>query len=166
MSVSSRSHFSFQSSYIISFSFFYKFNSFYLLQSLGLIRISFTSFTNSIAFLSLVSALPYNTYNLVFGSTIDIVYIPGTPYIYKAGLCMNQSLYNGVNSCNSYTCQSVNCSSCSMSSGICSICKAGFTRDEGYQCSNSTLIQNTTNQNSTSNSTNSSNTTISQNSTN
>lgn len=88
-----------------SFSFFFKFNTYYLLQSYGLIELSFAANLNKVSFVSVVSPLPYNTYYLVFGTNIDVVYIPRTPYVYKVGKCLNQSIYDGTSTCVEYTCQ-------------------------------------------------------------
>ena len=74
-----------------AFSFFNKFNSFYILQSYGLLSVTYSSGINTLSFVNVVSTLPYNTYRLVFGKNLDILYVPNTPFIYKAGKCMNQT---------------------------------------------------------------------------
>ena len=119
-----------------------------------------------ILFVSVVSSLPKNSYYLGFGTTIDALYIPNFPYIYKAGKCFNQTIFNGKSSCNSYVCKNLNCLSCSMSSGVCSICKPSFVRDDLYQCVNSTIYQNQTSQQNSTNATNSTNSLNSTNSSN
>lgn len=141
------------------FSFFYKFSTYYLLQSYGLVQVSYSSSLNKISFVRVVSSLPYNTYYIGFGTTIDALYIPNFPYIYKAGKCFNQTIFDGTSSCTSYLCKNLNCLSCSMSSAVCSICKQGFIRDDLYLCVNSTIYQNQTSQQNTTNSTNSTNST-------
>ena len=53
-----------------------------------------------------------------------------------------------MSSCMSYSCTNIDCFSCSLTSTVCSICNSGFTRDDLYQCSNSTSNINSTNANS------------------
>lgn len=115
-----------------------------MLQSYGLVKVSFTSVNNSINFVSIQSSLPYNTYVLRFGDKFDVLYVPNTPYIYKVGKCLNHTLLDSTGQCVEYTCSTLNCLFCYISATVCSVCKSGFTRNDLYQCVSNNISQNTT----------------------
>lgn len=72
------------------FNFFYIHGGYYVLQSTGILELLYDP-TSIDLYLSYSSAtLAYNTYRLQLGTPINAFYIPGFPYVYKAGLCPGQ----------------------------------------------------------------------------
>lgn len=109
-----------------TFNFFFIFNAFYILQSTGLVRLSFNSSTNAMTLNTLVTQLPYNTYRLNFETSMDPFFIPGRPYLYKGGICVDSNSKEEENSCISYNCTVANCSSCPIFPTTCSSCVSGM----------------------------------------
>ena len=109
-----------------TFNFFYINSTYYILQSTGLVKLTYNSISNSMGMSFVTSQLPYNTYALNFGSAFDPFYIPGMPYLYKASSCSGNSQMVG-SVCVNYSCSVVNCLSCPINSALCSTCNGGFS---------------------------------------
>lgn len=108
-----------------TYSFFYVYGAYYMLQSTGIYTLSYNSAGNILSYLSKVTSLPENFYSFLWGSYIDAFYVHGQPYVYKAGICQGQSFMNGT-SCVNYSCSVDNCSSCNISPTFCSVCNSGY----------------------------------------
>lgn len=133
--------------------FFYVFNTYYVLFTNGLITLSIDEVSGAFLFSTLVNTLPNNLYQLTFGVSLDILFVPGTPYIYKAK-CLNQTAYSaGI--CVSYSCAVANCGFCPLTANTCETCANGFTRTDNYTCIGSTANITATNSSLTTNNTSS-----------
>lgn len=108
-----------------TFSFFYIYNTYYVLQSTGLCRLTYDSSARTLSLSIVVTSLPYNTYGINFGSIINPFYTPNLPFLYRAGPCSGNSLYSG-GSCNSYSCSIQNCQSCGVVQTYCDNCSYGY----------------------------------------
>lgn len=64
--------------------FFYFINTYYILYTNGLLELSIDAANCVLISTTLVSKLPTNSYQLAFGTNIDILLVPGTSNIYKA----------------------------------------------------------------------------------
>lgn len=119
-----------------TFRFLYIQNSFFLLQSKGLIKLDYDNSTLNLSLNSMVQILPYNTYKLLFNYYFpnnNVFYIPNLPYIYKAGECLGQSKLVNM-SCIEYNCSVGNCSYCPISPFVCSICINSFVLNSKFSC--------------------------------
>lgn len=138
--------------------FFYVFNTYYLLFTKGLITLTIDDFSGLFLSSTLVSSLPSDAYQLVFGTSLDILFVPSTPYIYKAK-CLNQTSFS-TGTCVSYNCSVPNCALCPLTANTCGTCASGFTRTDTFTCvdltANITVSNGTVQSNSSANATNSS----------
>ena len=90
-------------------SLIYDDSSYYVLYSSGLAQIQFNSFIIlSYSGSTSVAVLPNNSYDYVLGSSLNVLYVPYTPLIYK-GVCEGQSSSNTLGGCSSYNCMDSNC---------------------------------------------------------
>ena len=95
----------------------------YLLQSSGLSLINITS--SSISLVNVTVTLPNKTYGLVLGSYMNLFFIVGGPYFYRAGSCTGQSIWNWtINNCSSFSCSDSKCLSCPVNTSTCGVCSA------------------------------------------
>lgn len=112
--------------------FFYIFNTYYILYTRGLIKATIDEINGIFLYTTLVNTLPINPYQLTFGVNLDTLFIPGTPYLYKAK-CLNQTAYSA-GTCTNYYCSVVNCDICPLTANTCQACSAGFTRTDSFTC--------------------------------
>ena len=112
--------------------FFYFSNSYYILFTKGLIRATIDEVNGVFLSTSFTDILPYNLYQLTFGISLDILFIPGTPYIYKAR-CINQTVYSS-GTCVSYTCTVPDCDVCPLTASTCESCANGLTKNDYFTC--------------------------------
>jgi hypothetical protein len=126
--------------------FYYNNSAYYILYSSGLVSVTLNA--SSAQFIGSVAmvALPNNTYRLVFGTVLNVVYIQLTPYIYKAD-CPIQTYASGLGSCTSYACTVPNCASCWLTVDTCGVCASGYIRNNNLTCT----FQNTSNNATTTN---------------
>lgn len=132
-----------------TFNFFFIYNAYYVLQSTGLVKLIYNSTLVTLLVNGVMSILPYNTYRLYLGTSINAFYIPGKASIYYGGPCPGQATYTG-GTCVSYNCTVANCSSCAIQASLCSTCKAGYLLSNNM-CTydNSTNSSNVSNSNGT-----------------
>jgi hypothetical protein len=124
--------------------FLYLSGAYYILYSTGLISISFNTNTAQFIGSSLMLTLPKNTYGFNYGTVLNVLYIPLTPYIYKTS-CPDHNYDNGAGTCISYNCQVPNCIQCHLTNVTCAVCDKGYVRNENLTCSIQSNITNSTN---------------------
>lgn len=97
--------------------FFYMTDTYYILFTKGWLAAEFNADGSILMATQLIKDLPSNLYQLSFGLNFDILFIPGTPYLYKAK-CFNQAFYS-IDTCISYSCSVANCNHCPLTSTTC-----------------------------------------------
>lgn len=117
--------------------FFYIFNTYYILFTKGLVKVTIDEVNSNILFTNLVNTLPVNFYQLTFGVNLDTLFVPGTPYLYKAK-CPNQASYSN-GTCVRYNCSVANCDLCPMTANTCQTCSNGFTITDSFTCISSPI---------------------------
>jgi hypothetical protein len=112
-------------------SLMYANNAFYVLYSSGLIKLNIVSiqYQGSV----LISSLPNNTYRAMLGPLVDILYVSGTPFLYK-GDCDGQFYKDAMGGCSPYVCDANNCLECVFVGSTCSLCTAGYIRSDSLVC--------------------------------
>lgn len=112
--------------------FFYVFDTYYVLFTKGLVALTIDELSGIFLLSTSINTLPINAYELTFGANIDLLFVPGTPYIYKAK-CLNQTAFSA-GTCVSYNCSVPNCDLCPLTASTCGTCASGFTRTDAFTC--------------------------------
>lgn len=107
----------------------------FMLTSTGLVLLDVNSTTFEVSLASLISPLPPNSnYKIALTyASFDIFYVKNSPYIYKCGYCMGQTIFNYQN-CEAYNCSDPNCLYCPINSVTCGTCRSGYVRNESLLC--------------------------------